>query len=199
VKSLRSSTAIRKPARTLPRVGAMNTTRTSLVIAAAAAGLLAAAGPAQADPLPTTPQTFKLPGTNDVGDAGYCPFPVTIQYSSVQKVTETTLPNGGEEFRFTGHAQAIVTNDNTGKSITYNASGPGTQTFFSFPRTDVNFTIDAAGPNVLWTTRGNSARGVPQIAYTTGRVQVTVDENGHTTGYQLNGSSTDVCAKLAAA
>jgi hypothetical protein len=125
-------------------------------------------------------------------------FPVTIQYFSNQKGPQTTLPNGAEEFRFTGHAKAIVTNDNTGESITYNVSGPGTQTFFSFPRTDVDFTIDAAGPNLLWTTRGNSFPGVPQIAYTTGRVRVAVDKTGKTTNYQLNGRSTDVCAKLAA-
>lgn len=64
MKSLRSSTAIRKPARTLPRVGAMKATRTSLVIAAAAAGLVAAAGPAQARPLPPEPGITQLKGTD---------------------------------------------------------------------------------------------------------------------------------------
>ena len=196
VKSLRYSTAIRKPARTLPRVGALKTT-TSLVIAATAAGLVAAAGPAQADRLPTDPAEGipHLDGTDDVGNAGYCPFPVTLKIFSVQKGPVTKLPNGATEFRFAGHAEAIVTNDKTGKSITYNISGPGTQTVFP----DNSFTIDAAGPNLLWTSVENSKpAGVLQLAYTTGRVQVAVDETGHTTSYQLNGRSTDVCAKLAA-
>jgi hypothetical protein len=135
-------------------VGAMKTTHTSLVIAAAAAGLVAAAGPAQAERLPTDPNpTIHLAGTDDVGDAGYCPFPVTIKiFSNQQVVKETTLPNGATAQRFTGHAEAIVTNDDTGKSITYNVSGPGTQTVFL----DGSFTIDAAGPNLLWTTVENS-------------------------------------------
>ena len=197
MKSLRSSTAIRKPARTLPRAGAMKTTRTSLVIAAAAAGLVAAAGPAQADPVPTTEPRPSL-----------CPvltlswrrrlLPVSSDYPILQpsKGTETTLPNGGEEFRFTGHAKAIVTSDGRGESITYNVSGPGTQTFY--PRSAVDFTIDAAGPNLLFTTVENSSPGVPQLAYTTGRVRLAVDEDGQTTSYQLNGRSTDVCDELAA-
>jgi hypothetical protein len=150
--------------------------------------------------LPTDPSfTMPLPGTNDVGDAGYCPFSVTVQVFSDQNVTNTPLPNGGLEQRFTGHAKAIVTrDDDPRKSITYNISGPGTQTFTTAAR-DASFTIDAAGPNLLWTTRGNSApAGVLQLAYTTGRVQLAVNNTGHTDSYQLNGHSTDVCAKLAA-
>jgi hypothetical protein len=168
--------------------------RTSLVIAAAAAGLIAAAGPAQAGPLPMEPQTTPLPGTDTDGADGFCSFPVTVQVFNGQKVTPTTLPNGATEFRSTGHAKAIVTRDDTGESITYNISGPGTVTVFP----NGSFTIDAAGPNLLWTTVENSApAGVLQIAYTTGRVRVAVNDTGNTTSYQLNGHSTDVCAALA--
>lgn len=119
---------------------------------------------------------------------------MTLQIFSVQKQTDTTLANGATESRFTGHAEAIATNDKTGKSITYNISGPGTLTVL----TDGSFTIDAAGPNLLYTTVENSAPGVPQLAYTTGRVQLAVNNTGHTDSYQLNGRSTDVCAKLEA-
>ncbi|GAB3313707.1 hypothetical protein GCM10027451_27770 [Geodermatophilus aquaeductus] len=172
----------------------MRTTRTSLVIATAAVGLVAGAGPAQGDPLPTEPQTIQLPGTDTAGDDGYCPFAVTIDFFSNQQVTETPLPNGATEFRFTGHAEAIVINDKTGESITYNVSGPGRQTVFP----DGSFTIDAAGPNLLWTSVENSQpAGVLQLAYTTGRVRLAVDENGQTASYRLNGRSTDVCAELA--
>ena len=43
----------------------------------------------------------------------------------------------------------------------------------------------------------NSYPGVPQLAYTTGDVQFTVDASGKTTSYSLSGYSTDVCAALA--
>jgi hypothetical protein len=153
---------------------------------------VAAAAPAQADPLPTEPQTIELPGTDTAGDNGFCPFAVTIQFFSDQQVTETELPNGATEFRFTGHAEAIVTGN--GESITYNVSGPGTQTVFP----DGSFTIDAAGPNLFWTSVENTEpAGVLPLAYTTGRVRLAVDENGQTTSYRLNGRSTDVCAELA--
>ena len=173
----------------------MKTTRTFVTIAATV-GLIVAGAPAQADPLPTEPQTIELPGTDDpkVGDNGFCPFAVTIEFFNGQQLTETTLPNGATEFRFTGHAEAIVTNDVTGESITYNVSGPGKQTVFP----DGSFTIDTAGPNLLWTSVENSEpAGVLQLAYTTGRVRVAVDENGQTASYRLNGRSTDVCAELA--
>jgi hypothetical protein len=125
---------------------------------------------------------------------------VTIEVFNGQRVTQTTLPNGATEFRFTGHAKAIVTNVNTGESITYNISGPGTQTFFT-PNNNFssNFNLDVAGPNLLFTTVENTRpAGVLPLAYTTGRVRLTVDENGQTTSYRLNGRSTDVCAELAA-
>ena len=181
MKSLRSSTAIRKPARTLPRVGAMKATRTSLVIAAAAAGLVAAAGPAQAGPLPPEPtrSPSRCPVLTLLATTASARFPVTVQIFSGQKVTQTTLPNGATEHRFTGHAEAIVTNDDdASKSITYNISGPGTRDGLT---PDGSFTIDAAGPNLLWTTVENSApAGVPQLAYTTGRVRLAVNNTGHT-------------------
>jgi hypothetical protein len=171
----------------------MKITRTSLVIAAAAVGLIATTGPAQADPLPMKPQVLHLPGTDTAGDDGYCPFAVTIKYFSNQQTTETVLPDGSTAYRFTGHAKAIVINDATGESISYNISGPGTQTVHP----NGSFTIDAAGPNLLWTSVENTEPvGVLPLAYTTGRVRLSVDKDGQTTSYRLNGRSTDVCAEL---
>jgi hypothetical protein len=93
----------------------------------------------------------------------------------------------------TGNATVVATNTETGKAISYQINGPGT--FTTNP--DGSFTIDAAGPNLLFTTVANSYQGVPQLAYTTGRVQISVASNGVTTSYKLNGRSTDVCAALA--
>jgi hypothetical protein len=86
-----------------------------------------------------------------------------------------------------------VTNTDTDETLKFNISGPGTVTNNNLPP----FTIDAHGPNLLWTTVANSFEDVPQLAYTTGHVQVTVDASGQTTSYKLTGHSTDVCALLA--
>jgi hypothetical protein len=66
---------------------------------------------------------------------------------------------------------------------------------------DGAFSIDAAGPNLLWTAPEDLANlpDVPTISYTTGHVTVEVDASGQTTSYTLAGGArqTDVCAVLA--
>lgn len=171
----------------------MKITRVSLAVAAAVAGMIAMAGPAQAAPPPTVSQSFTLLGTDTEGRNGYCPFPVLVDYVSKQKTRVTTNADGSESQRFTGPATATVTHVGTTNSITYKVNGPGTLT--TYP--DKSFTIDAGGQNLLWTTVANSFKGVPQLAYSTGHVQLAVDDKGLTTEYSLSGSRTDVCAALA--
>jgi hypothetical protein len=48
----------------------------------------------------------------------------------------------------------------------------------------------------MWTTKKNSFPGVPQISYTTGHVTFTLDPEGLTTSYTLEGNRTDVCEVL---
>jgi hypothetical protein len=170
----------------------MKTIRTLLAVTAAIGGLVALAGPAQAAPPPIQTTAIDLPGTGTAGRNGFCSFPVHIDYISHQRDMHSTRPDGSTVDHFTGDAYATVTNTLTGKSFARTISGPGTVT--TFP--DGSFTIDAAGPNLLWTTVANSFPGVPQIAYTTGHVQVSVAASGLTTSYKLSGSSTDVCAAL---
>ncbi len=170
--------------------------RIALAAVAAAAGLLIMAGPAYADPPqavvpPGTP--VDLPGTETAGNDGFCKFPVHIEFLSNQKVKETTNPDGSTSQHFTGWSNATVTNKDTGKSITYKINGPGTVTTFK----DQSFAIDAGGPNLLWTSVANSFTGVPQLAYSTGHVKVSVNAAGLTTAYSLSGNRTDVCAALA--
>jgi hypothetical protein len=170
----------------------MKATRVLLAAAAAAAGgLFAVPGLAQAAPQPTQFISVDLPGTASAGGNGFCAFPVHIDEVSHQRDMQRTR-DGGVVDHFAGNATATVTNTATGKSLSYKINGPGTVAVAA----DGSFTIDAAGPNLLWTTVANSFSGVPQLAYTTGHVQVAVAASGLTTGYQLNGSSTDVCAAL---
>jgi hypothetical protein len=133
----------------------MKKTRTLLAAAAAIAGLVAFASPAQAAP-PQPFEAFTLPGTEDVGDLeGYCLFPVLVEGLS------KSGPKGPHG-RVTGVTRVTVTNMDTGKRLTFNASGPGTFTGTE----DGGFILDAAGPWLTFTTVENSADGVPQLAYT---------------------------------
>jgi hypothetical protein len=121
---------------------------------------------------------------------------VDIDYLSNQKGKDTSGPPGSTATHFTGFASATVTNLATNKTLKFNVSGPGTFTDLdSLP--GGAFTLDVMGHNLLWTTVANSFPGVPQLAYSTGHVQASVDDAGLTTSYKLNGKATDVCKLLA--
>jgi hypothetical protein len=157
----------------------MKATRGLMAISVvAAAGVAMAMGVAQAAPQAGEPITTHLAAKD------YCGFPVTVVNTSNQE-----LRGGG---KFTGPGDVTVTNDQTGKTITYNVSGPGTVT--STP--DGGFAVDATGTNFFWTTAKNSYPGVPTISYTTGHLQFTVNKSGKTTSYSTTGNTTDVCAAL---
>ena len=168
----------------------MKRTRTLLAAAAAIAGLVAFAGPAQAVPPQAEPSDpFVLLGTDTKGLDGYCDFPVEVVF--ISNPGPVHKPRGNAS---TGFISATVTNQTTGKTLTFNISGPGTFTTAE----DGSFTIDTHGANLLYTTVENLSEfpDVPQLAYTTGHVYVEVDATGETTVYELNGKSTDVCAEL---
>lgn len=178
------------------------TTRRTTRLAPLAACLAAlapvlVAGPASASPPvpylePTTP--FVLPGTSTAGTDGVCAFPVLVSYSGVrQHVRSSTLPDGTIVSQIEGSASITVTNDVSGKTLTYNASGPGTVTVHP----DGSFSFIAHGTNLFWTTVGNSAPGVPQLEFATGLISVSVASSGRTLSHSLQGTSTDVCAALA--
>jgi hypothetical protein len=149
-------------------------------------------GSAEATPPQAGSGSFTLAGTSTDGVNGYCQSPVTISYINNEVLTETTLSDGTVIDSFRGVAFATVTNDKTGKSLTFTISGPGSYTYAP----DGSFLIDATGPNLLWTTVANSYRGVPQLNYTNGHAQVSVNSSGLTTSFRLDGRFTDVCAAL---
>jgi hypothetical protein len=141
------------------------------------------------------------PGPNPtvLPQGDYCgDFTAIVTFTKLNQyiVQDTTDPvTGVETLRITGNAQATVTNQSTGESVTYNISGPATVVI----NPDGSFSADAGGPNLLWTTQDNSFAGVPTISYTTGHVTFAVDASGQTTSYILAGGArqTDVCAVLA--
>jgi hypothetical protein len=161
-----------------------------LAVALVLLWLLAAAPAGARDP------RVPLPTPDPVVLEGYCDdFTAVVTFTKVNQyiIHETTAPDGTTTLKITGRAEATVTNQTTGTSATYNISGPGTLVLYP----DGAFSIDAHGPNLLWTTPENSFPGVPTISYTTGHVTVQVAASGQTTSYQLRGRQTDVCAVLA--
>jgi hypothetical protein len=129
---------------------------------------------------------------------GYCKgFDVSVEFTIYNQyiIRQSTASDGTTTYQIAGTAKATVTNLSTGKSVSYNVSGPGTLVIYP----DGSFTIDAAGPNLLWTLPENSYPGVPAISYTTGHVTLAVAASGQTTSYNLAGGArqTDVCAVLA--
>jgi hypothetical protein len=152
---------------------------------------LALAAPARADDprVPLTAPNATL--------SGYCQgFNVSVEFTRYNQyiIRQSTAPDGTTTLRIAGNAKATVTNLSTGKSVSYNVSGPGTLVIHP----DGSFTIDAAGPNLLWTLPENSYPNVPAISYTTGHVTLAVDASGKTTSYSLAGGArqTNVCAVL---
>ncbi|MGZ6637551.1 MAG: hypothetical protein ACXVII_32225 [Solirubrobacteraceae bacterium] len=140
-------------------------------------------------------RTPYLVGTgNFTLDDSYCYFPVQVSYTANEYVIhQSTAPDGTVTQQITGNAVYTVTNATSGKSITYQANGPGT--VVTYP--DGAFSLDLHGPNLLWTTRVDSYPGVPYVSYTKGHLTVSVDASGTTTAYGLHGTQTDVCQALA--
>lgn len=167
----------------------------SLAVPGVLIGLLSAAPALAADPrIPLTAAPVVLP-------AGvYCEdFTAVITFTDFNQyiIRSTTAPDGTVTLQIAGRARATVTNQETGESVSYNISGPGTLVI----NPDGSFSGDLAGPNLLFTTRANLANfpEVPTISYTTGHVTFEVDSLGQTTSYSLAGGArqTDVCAVLA--
>jgi hypothetical protein len=157
--------------------------------------LLAAPADAQRPHPPYNPG----PNPTVLAQGDYCDdFTAVVTFTKLNQyiIHDTTDPvTGVETLRITGNAQATVTNQSTGESVTYNINGPATLVI----NPDGSFSADAGGPNLLWTTQDNSFPGVPAISYTTGHVTFAVDASGQTTSYTLAGGArqTDVCAVLA--
>jgi hypothetical protein len=170
--------------------------RPALAAVLTALAALALAAPAlAADPrVPLTADPILLEAAD-----GYCPgFDVLITFVDFnQYIIRSTTADGTVTLRIAGRARAKVTRTDTGESVSFNISGPGT--LVSNP--DGSFSGDLAGPNLLFTKEENLEQfpEVPTLSYTTGHVTFAADASGQTTSYQLAGGArqTDVCAVLA--
>jgi hypothetical protein len=98
--------------------------RTSLLaVALAVSAVLIGALPAAANNDPHRVFLFAPPG--DL--VGYCAFPVHVDFPMNKEYgTITTAPDGSTIVVVTGALFITFTNETTGKAVTVNASGPGT-------------------------------------------------------------------------
>ena len=127
--------------------------------------------------------------------AQYCGFPVLVtpvvngEYTKVLKAAD-----GFTTYLFTGPFSASLTNVQTGKTITENASGPGKVT--AFP--DGSATVDVKGLNAFRLPPAIAAAfGLPQLFVSAGPLTLTFDSNGNLTSVSLTGHvKVDVCAAL---
>ena len=80
---------------------------------------------------------------------GYCSFPVLVSVTSHEYVIhESTASDGTITEQVTGNQVYTLTNETSGRSITYQANGPGTVVLYPTGA----FSVDAYGPNLFYTT-----------------------------------------------
>ena len=109
------------------------------------------------EPLANEPFTVEACGTTV--DAT---FPMNKEYQQV-----TTDAEGNQHIKVTGALKVTLTDTATGRSVTYNISGPGTSIAYA----NGDFLFDATGRN-LWflTPEQAAATGLPQLFVTSGPI-----------------------------
>jgi hypothetical protein len=139
----------------------------------------------------------RFPGTPFTGSflAGQvCAFQVDTAPVDFNAVVTVFFDASGHVTRvqFTGHVTDSVTNHVTGKTLIFNASGPGTL----FPQPDGSTLAQGGGPS-LFALFSTDDRG-PALLYIKGRVTFTVSPTGQISHLVSVGPVVDVCAQLAA-
>jgi hypothetical protein len=163
------------------------------VVLTAVGALLAAAGRATAQggshriPYPSSPVDLPV---------GVCDFPVHVEpvVNNQYIVKQTTNPDGSITFRATGHLVVTATNTATGKTISVNASGPGTATL----RADnAGAVFDVQGHFFEWLFPMEQARtGFPGLMLMDGHTQGTLDSDFLVRSLSSTGHITNLCAEL---
>jgi hypothetical protein len=127
--------------------------------------------------------------------AGFCPFQLDNTWLTTQEFAKSeTQPDGTVVTQITGSLKVAVTNHETGKTATYNISGPGTltvspdgSTFLVAEGSGIQFFLPAAQQQF----------NLPAVAYIKGRYTEATDAQGNVTGFIHDGATiSDVCAAL---
>jgi hypothetical protein len=136
---------------------------------------ISAAGKPTRSPVPFNPIEFPA--------GEFCSFPVLLDFPVNQYMATTfpPQPNGDVVEIQTGKVVGRFTNLSTGKTITYNISGPTRFTFHA----DGSVTLELPGPQGIF----NSINW--------GRIVLEFSPDGELTSFIVTGHSEDICPALA--
>jgi hypothetical protein len=141
-----------------------------LVAATAAIAVLIAPASASAN---NDPHRMYLAAAPFDLPADYCGFPVHFEFPvNKEYATVSTGPDGSTIYKVTGSLFIKLTNTETGKAITVNASGPGTTTFSADGTTA---TFDARGLTLSFATNLTQLGFPSNLVLTSGPNAATVD------------------------
>jgi hypothetical protein len=118
------------------------------------------------------PHRVALPAGPVDFPVGVCSFPLHVVFPTANEYAKiSTLPDGSTVYKVTGALQVTITNTDTGKSVTENASGPGTQTVSADGST---IAVDEQGSSVWYSTNGADF-GLPNLMLISGPYDFTMD------------------------
>jgi hypothetical protein len=167
------------------------------VAGAATAVALVAAAPVSAN---NDPHRIYLAAAPFDVPATVCGFAVHVEPLVDREYAKvTTNPDGSTAFKVTGAVFLGLTNSTTGKTITVNASGPGTSTFSADGTT---LTFDDTGLALLWATNvtdfGAPSNFILTAGHTAGTLLFTTSPSaGSIVGpLELGHVLVDVCGAL---
>jgi hypothetical protein len=166
--------------------------RGKIVLVAALAASLALPAAAAAAGQPTRTKIPDSLFTDSAPAGAVCPFAISVAplVNNAYNLTYPPDANGDVREIASGHAVVRLTNDETGKSIVPNTTGP--QMTVIHP--DGSETITLGGPTLL----GNLIPPVPGLVVVDGRTVIDQSPSGDQTLVSFTGTVTlDVCAALA--
>jgi len=140
----------------------------------------------------------RVPIGNTPFDIGpqVCGFPIHVGVVADNEyiIHDTVLADGTEILQVAGKLVTSWTNEDTGKTIIENVSGPGTDTFFP----DGSFIGDLHGNNAIdFYPDDQASTGEPGLVFFSGHAVLTFGPVGPAQSFTLSGTQTNGCALLA--
>ena len=135
--------------------------------------------------MPVDNQPFTVDACGTTVDVTY---PVDKEYQLV-----TTDAQGNQHIKVTGALKVTLTDTATGRSVTYNISGPGTSIAYA----NGDFLFAATGRNfVILSPEQVAMTGLPQMFVTSGPISLLFRADGSVEVQRLGNHLQDVCAAL---
>jgi hypothetical protein len=135
---------------------------------------------------PVNNQPFTLEACGTTVDVAY---PIDKEYQRI-----TTDAQGNQYIQITGALVATFTDTATGRSVTYNISGPAKN---AIAYTNGDFLLVATGRNLgILTTEQAAALGLPELFVTSCPIRVLIRADGSVDIQRQGNHLQDICAAL---